>query len=38
MKNIASALLKAQSEMSNPVKGSNNPFFKNINTQEIKHL
>lgn len=28
MKNIASALLKAQSEMSNPVKGSNNPYFK----------
>ena len=28
MKNIAQALLKAQSEMSNPVKGSNNPYFK----------
>jgi len=28
MKNIALALLKAQSEMSNPKKGSSNPFFK----------
>ncbi len=28
MKEIAAAFLKAQSEMSNPVKGSNNPFFK----------
>jgi hypothetical protein len=28
IKNIALALLKAQSEMSNPVKGSNNPYFK----------
>ena len=28
MKNIAQALLKAQSEMSNPVKGSANPYFK----------
>ena len=28
MKNIAMALLKAQSEMSNPKKGSSNPFFK----------
>jgi hypothetical protein len=28
MKIIATALVKAQSEMSNPVKGSNNPFFK----------
>ena len=28
MKEIATAFLKAQSEMSNPVKGSNNPFFK----------
>ena len=28
MKQIATALLKAQSEMSNPVKGSSNPFFK----------
>ena len=28
MKQIASALLKAQSEMSNPKKGATNPFFK----------
>lgn len=28
MKNIATALLKAQSEMSNPKKGATNPFFK----------
>lgn len=28
MKQISAALLKAQSEMSNPVKGSANPFFK----------
>ncbi len=28
MKEIATALLKAQSEMSNPVKGSSNPFFR----------
>lgn len=28
MKEIATALLKAQSEMSNPVKGSSNPYFK----------
>lgn len=28
MKEIAAAFLKAQSEMSNPVKGSDNPFFK----------
>jgi hypothetical protein len=28
MKQIATALLKAQSEMSNPKKGSTNPFFK----------
>lgn len=28
MKAIATALLKAQTEMSNPVKGSSNPFFK----------
>lgn len=28
MKNIAAALLEAQSEMSNPVKGSSNPYFK----------
>ena len=28
MKQIASALLKAQTEMSNPVKGNSNPFFK----------
>jgi hypothetical protein len=28
MENISKALVKAQSEMSNPVKGSNNPFFK----------
>lgn len=28
MEEIATAFLKAQSEMSNPVKGSNNPFFK----------
>lgn len=28
MKQIATALLKAQSEMSNPVKGSANPYFK----------
>ena len=28
MQNIAKALLEAQKEMSNPVKGSNNPFFK----------
>lgn len=27
MKEIAQAFLKAQSQMSNPVKGSNNPFF-----------
>lgn len=29
IKNIAKALVKAQSEMSNAVKGSKNPFFKN---------
>jgi hypothetical protein len=29
MKNIATALVKAQSEMSNPKKGNTNPFFKN---------
>jgi len=28
MKEIATALLKAQSEMSNPKKGATNPFFK----------
>ena len=28
MKQIATALLKAQSEMSNPRKGATNPFFK----------
>ena len=28
MKNIATALLKAQCEMSNPKKGATNPFFK----------
>lgn len=28
MKNIATALLKAQAEMSNPKKGSSNPYFK----------
>lgn len=28
MKNIATALLKAQTEMSNPKKGATNPFFK----------
>lgn len=28
MKQIATALLKAQSEMSNPKKGTTNPFFK----------
>jgi hypothetical protein len=28
MKQIATALLKAQSEMSNPKKGATNPFFK----------
>lgn len=28
MKQIATALVKAQSEMGNAVKGSNNPFFK----------
>lgn len=28
MKNIANALVKAQSEMSNPKKGNTNPFFK----------
>lgn len=28
MKEIAIALVKAQSEMSNPKKGANNPFFK----------
>lgn len=28
MKQIAAALLKAQSEMSNPKKGATNPFFK----------
>lgn len=28
MKNISTALLKAQSEMSNPKKGATNPFFK----------
>ena len=28
MKQIATALLKAQSEMSNPIKGSNNPYFR----------
>lgn len=28
MKQIATALLKAQTEMSNPKKGSTNPFFK----------
>lgn len=28
MKNIATALVKAQSEMSNPTKGNTNPFFK----------
>jgi hypothetical protein len=28
IKQIAPALLKAQSQMSNPKKGSNNPFFK----------
>jgi len=29
MKEIAQALLKAQTEMSNPIKGSQNPFLKN---------
>jgi len=29
MKQIATALLKAQSEMTTPKKGSTNPFFKN---------
>jgi hypothetical protein len=29
MKNLATALVKAQSEMSNPKKGNTNPFFKN---------
>ena len=29
MKNLAIALVKAQSEMSNPKKGNTNPFFKN---------
>lgn len=29
MKNIASALIKAQLEMQTPKKGSTNPFFKN---------
>lgn len=29
MKNIAVALIKAQSEMSNAVKGAKNPFFRN---------
>lgn len=28
MENIATALVKAQSEMSNPKKGNTNPFFK----------
>jgi len=28
MKNLAAALVKAQSEMSNPTKGNTNPFFK----------
>ena len=28
MKQIATALLKAQSEMSNPIKGASNPYFK----------
>jgi hypothetical protein len=28
MKEISAALLKAQTEMSNPKKGSNNPYFK----------
>ena len=28
MKNIATALLKAQTEMSNPKKEATNPFFK----------
>lgn len=28
MKEIATALVKAQSEMSNPIKGNANPFFK----------
>jgi len=28
MKEIATALLKAQSEMSNPIKGSSNPYFE----------
>ena len=28
MKQIATALLKAQTEMSNPKKGATNPFFK----------
>lgn len=28
MKEIATAFLKAQAEMSNPKKGSANPFFK----------
>lgn len=28
IKNISAALVKAQSEMSNPKKGSSNPFFK----------
>lgn len=28
MKNLATALVKAQSEMSNPKKGNTNPFFK----------
>ena len=28
MKNISTALVKAQSEMSNPTKGNTNPFFK----------
>lgn len=29
MKELATALVKAQSEMSNPKKGSTNPFFRN---------
>lgn len=28
MKQISTALVKAQSEMSNPKKGATNPFFK----------
>jgi len=28
MKNLAAALVKAQSEMSNPTKGNTNPFFQ----------